>query len=444
MTSKIELTPVGKVRPYETNPRTNDAAVETVAGLIRDFGFLQPIVVDLEGVIVAGHTRYKAALSLGMEEVPVIVARSLTPEQCRAWRIADNRSHELAAWDMDLLQAELVGLATNYDIALLGWSPKELETILAPKANEGFTDPDDVPEPPDAPTTGRGDVWTLGAHRLMCGDSSSRDDVERLVAGETMDLVNTDPPYNIGVKPRTGNAKQTGTNYTLDKAGGKSTPKMRARDRTVENDDLTTEQFAAMLLLWFGNMEHVLKPGGVFYIWGCEDNLTDYPPALKASGLRLGQTIVWVKGAPTFTRRDFMGNHELCFYGWRQGAGHKFYGPANISDVWEVRKVMGSGRVHLTEKPVELAKRSIEHSTLPGERVLDLFGGSGSTLIAAEMTGRRAYAMEIDPAYCDVIVQRWEKFTGLKAERFTGGFLVRPDLVVTTRKTKKPRAKSGQ
>jgi len=192
---------------------------------------------------------------------------------------------------------------------------------------------------------------------------------------------------------------------------------MRAKDRPLENDFLSAEDFDALLLAWFGQMARVLVPGGTFYIWGGYANLGNYPPALKASGLYFSQGIVWDKEHPVLTRKDFMGAFEICFYGWREGAGHHFYGPNNATDLWHVKKVNPQKMAHLTEKPVELAVRAIQYSSKPGEHVLDLFGGSGSTLIGCEQTGRRAYLMEMDPLYSDVIVQRWAQFTGRKAER---------------------------
>jgi DNA modification methylase len=193
--------------------------------------------------------------------------------------------------------------------------------------------------------------------------------------------------------------------------------KLRAKDRPLANDFLSDEAFHQMLQAWFGNISRVLQPGRAFYVWGGYANVANYPPVLKANELYFAQAIIWVKGHPVLTRKDFMGNHEWCFYGWREGAGHKFFGPNNATDVWEVKKVNPQAMVHLTEKPVELAVRAIQYSSLTGENVLDLFGGSGSTLIACEQTQRRAFLMELDELYCDVIVQRWENFTGRKAER---------------------------
>jgi DNA modification methylase len=199
---------------------------------------------------------------------------------------------------------------------------------------------------------------------------------------------------------------------------------MRAKDRPLTNDYVSAEDFEKMLLAWFGNLARVLVPGRGFYIWGGYANCANYPPALKATGLYFSQAIIWVKEHPVLTRKDFMGNHEWYFYGWREGAAHQFYGPDNAVDVWSVKKVNPQNMVHLTEKPVELAVRAMLYSSRPGENVLDLFGGSGSTLIAAEHTGRRAFLMEIDPPYCDVIVQRWENFTGRKAEQIPAADLL--------------------
>jgi DNA modification methylase len=192
---------------------------------------------------------------------------------------------------------------------------------------------------------------------------------------------------------------------------------MRAKDRPLANDFVTEEEFEQLLHAWFGNLARALLPGRAFYIWGGYSNCANYPPTLKAAGLYFSQAIIWDKQHPVMTRKDYMGAHEWCFYGWREGAAHQFYGPNNATDLWSVKKVNPQNMIHLTEKPVELAARAIDYSSKPGENVLDLFGGSGSTLIAAEQTGRRAFLMELDPLYCDVIVQRWEQFTGQKAER---------------------------
>jgi DNA modification methylase len=431
----IELRAIKNIYPYKNNPRQNDAAVDVVAASIREFGFRQPIVVDTEGVIICGHTRYKAALKLGLTEVPVHVATDLTPAQIKAYRIADNKSAEFADWNYELLPIELSELqGMDFNLGLIGFSQDELAKLLDPGIKEGLTDPDEIPEPPDEPITKPGDLWILGDHRLLCGDSSKPEDVDQLLGSASIQLVNTDPPYNVAVAPRTNNAWAAGERrgmprpelaeafggWNMQEAaeGGKpqTDHKMRPRDRALKNDFVSDEEFDRLLNAWFGNIARVLEPGRCFYIWGGYANCANYPPVLKTQKLYFSQAIIWVKEHPVLTRKDFMGNHEWCFYGWREGAGHKFFGPNNAVDVWSVKKVSPNKMVHLTEKPVELAIRAMQYSSRPGENVLDLFGGSGSTLIAAEQTGRKAFLMELDALYCDVIVQRYEKFTGKKAE----------------------------
>ncbi len=461
----VEYRPPAEIKPYDKNPRINDAAVDAVAESIRRFGFRQPIVVDEAGVIVCGHTRWKAAQKLGLAEVPVHVARDLTPEQIRAYRIADNKTAELAEWNLDLLPIELAELKdAGIDWSLLGFDQDELAKLMdaANGVKEGLTDPDEVPEPPDEAITQRGDLWILRnadgvEHRLLCGDSASAADVDVLLAVAPakalelpagtevkpkllpVHLVNTDPPYNVRVEPRSNNAIAAGlSSFQASDAArrdghmthhqgfdlarrpevAKAThKKLRPKDRPLANDFVSDEEFNRLLHAWFGSIARVLLPGRALYCWGGYANCANYPPVLKACGLYFSQAIIWVKEHPVLTRKDFMGNHEWCFYCWREGAAHVYLGPNNATDVWSVKKVNPQSMVHLTEKPVELAVRAMQYSSRAGENVLDLFGGSGSTLIAAEQTGRRAFLMELDSLYCDVIVQRWEKFTGRKAER---------------------------
>ncbi len=452
----VEQRPLADIKPYEKNPRVNDAAVDAVAESIRRFGFRQPIVVDEAGVIVCGHTRSKAAQKLGLAQVPVHVARDLTPEQIRAYRIADNKTAELAEWNLELLPLEMAELqGAGIDWSLLGFDQDELAKLLDPGVKQGLTDPDEVPEPPDEAVTQRGDLWILRnadgiEHRLLCGDSASAADVDLLLAVEPakvldlpagtdikpkllpVHLINTDPPYNVRVEPRSNNAIAAGLSsfgepgmthhqgFDLHRRPdvAKAThKKLRPKDRPLTNDFVSDEAFDKLLHAWFGNIARVLLPGRGFYIWGGYANCGNYPPVLKACGLYFSQAVIWVKEHPVLTRKDFMGNHEWAFYGWREGAAHLFLGPNNVPDVWSIKKVNPQSMIHLTEKPVELAVRAMQYSSRAGENVLDLFGGSGSTLIAAEQTGRHAFLMELDPLYCDVIVQRWEKFTGRKAER---------------------------
>jgi DNA modification methylase len=418
----VEERPLDSIRPYEGNPRHNDDAVDAVAASIRAYGFRQPVVVDEDGVIIVGHTRFKAAQKLGLPTIPVHVAAGLSPAQAKAYRIADNQTATLSAWDDDKLPLELAALqAMNFNLELTGFSADELASLLAPAGTEGLTDPDDVPEPPDEPTTQPGDLWVLGRHRLLCGDSGKDEDVDRLLDGQPVHLVNTDPPYNVKVEPRSTNAIAAGlSSFQAPTKDGRDSPagrKLRARDRPLANDHVGDEEFGQLLRAWFGNVARVLLPGRAFYIWGGYSNCGNYPAALREAGLYFSQAIIWDKQHPVLTRKDYLGAHEWCFYGWKEGSAHQFFGPNNVTDLWAVKKVSPQTMIHLTQKPVELAARAVEYSSRPGENVLDLFGGSGSTLIAAEQAGRRAFLMELDPLYADVIVARYERFTGQKGER---------------------------
>jgi DNA modification methylase len=702
---KIEMRKLSEIKEYENNPRFNDDAVDAVATSIKEFGFRQPLVLDEHDMIIVGHTRFKAAKKLGMEEVPCHIAVGLSPEQARAYRIADNQTATIASWDEDKLPLELLALQeAGFNLELTGFSADELLRLME-SPTEGLTDPDAIPDPPDEAITQPGDLWILGKHRLLCADSAKPGDVDRLLAGASVHLVNTDPPYNVRVEPRSNNAIAAGLSsfetthhQKLDvsrhpEKAQPTTTKLRPKDRPLENDFVSDEEFRAMLNAWFGNISRVLLPGRAFYLWGGYSNIGNYPPALSANGLYFSQAIIWDKQHPVLTRKDYMGAHEWCqpgdtqvltasgtsrlaalrdhdrvvsfyahssavvglrdgmevrvaqrhyegslygvavgerqshatdghlwtvrltrdyprkwcvylmrrgnwwrvgvtkmrttwgfglkgrlcsefgdegwilslhdshadarlveqlisvqygmpqtcwkespqasrrqrshieelyarldlsrldaaadqvlavhhrrrlypvvqrndtrakfgarqsiqvrscnllpeimeipvptggqvvqwqpirgidvqpyagpvhslgvdqhqhyiadglvthncFYGWKEGAAHQFFGPANIADLWAVKKINPQSMVHLTEKPVELAVRAMEYSSQHGENVLDLFGGSGSTLIGAEQTGRRALLMEIDPLYCDVIVQRWEQFTGKKAEQY--------------------------
>jgi DNA modification methylase len=429
---KMEWWNIDDVKPYESNPRIiNERAIEGVAASISEFGFKVPIIVDPCGVVVAGHTRLAAARKLDMPEVPVIVASDLTSDQIRAFRIADNKTNELASWDLELLPAELEALnELDVDLSVLGFSDDELAELIGSGVTDGLTDPDDIPAPPDKAVTQPGDLWILGDHRLLCGDSSIPEDVDHLLDSSPIHLVNTDPPYNVRVEPRSNNAIAAGLSsfqgnkhhqkFDVERHPQKSKPtnkKLRAKDRPLENDFVSDEEFDRLLTAWFGNIARVLLPGRALYCWGGYANVANYPPVFKACGLYFSQAIIWDKQHPVLTRKDFMGAHEWCFYCWKEGAAHQFFGPNNATDLWHVKKVNPQSMIHLTEKPVELAVRAIQYSSRTGENVLDLFGGSGSTLIACQQTERRAYLMELDPLYADIIVERWSKFTGKKPKR---------------------------
>jgi len=429
------------------NPRTiaPEAMERLKASIQRDPEFmrLRPIVVDPDGIVIGGNQRLRACAELGIDPLPdgwVVRADSLTDEQRRRFILIDNAPEGMSgAWDFERLAADFA----DVDLSAIGFSADNMIQMFGDGGTEGLTDPDQVPEPPDEPVTRRGDIWVLGNHRLMCGDSGSVEDLDRLLDGATIDLVNMDPPYNVKVEPRSNNAIAAGlssfpaSNAHEQAPGFHADPgrdvhrnpgsakathkKMRPKDRPLANDFVSDEAFDQMLADWFGNASRVLKPGGSFYIWSGYANIGNYPAPLADAGFYFSQAIIWDKQHPVLNRKDYMSAHELAFYGWKEGAGHKYYGPNNDTDLWHVKKVSPQAMVHLTEKPVELAARAIKNSSLPGQNVLDLFGGSGSTLIAAEQTGRRAFLMELDPPYCDVIVNRWEQFTGRKAERISDG-----------------------
>src|SRR5262249_19751044 len=353
--------------------------------------------------------------------------------EATAYSIADNRSSDLSTFDEPALAKLLQELQAEDALDGTGYSDAELDELVAGLVNDvPEVVEDEVPGLPDAATTRRGDVWVIGKHRLMCGDSGLAEDVDRLLNGAEIHLANTDPVYNVKVEPRSNNAIAAGlSSFTTTHHQGldvarhpeKARPtheKLRPKDRPLQNDFVSDEDFARMLRAWFGNIARVLAPGRAFYIWGGYANCANYPSALAENELYFSQAVIWVKEHPVLTRKDYMGNHEWCFYGWREGAAHQFYGPANAVDVWPIKKINPQSMIHLTEKPVELATRAMEYSSRPGENVPDLSGGSGSTLIAAEQTGRRAFVMELDPLYCDIIVARYEQFTGQKAQRCPG------------------------
>lgn len=430
---KIDIVPIESVHEYPQNPRSNDSAVQAVAASIKEFGFRVPVIVDANRTIVAGHTRVKAARSLGLTTIPIHVAEGLTETQIRALRIADNKVHELSSWNFDLLPIELNELkALDYDLSVLGFDDPELQRLLNATTNTGLVDPDDIPAPPDTPVTRRGDQWRLGRHSLLCGDSGNAADVDRLLGGAPIHLVNTDPPYNVKVEPRSNNAIRAGLSsfeathhqkFDAERRDGevKATHKqLRARDRPLMNDFVSDEAFDAMVDAWFANIARVLLPGRCFYIWAGYSNMRSFPLMLERHGLYFSQAIIWHKQWPVLTRKNYLGDHEWAYFGWREGAAHQFFGPSNATDVWSIRKVAPQNMVHITEKVVELAARAIEHGSQPGENVLDLFGGSGSTLIACEQLGRVNFSMELDPLYVDVIVRRWENFTSKKAELIRG------------------------
>ena len=420
---------IADLTPMLRNPRLHPAKnLEAIKAALAEYGQVETILVNRRKQpweVIHGNGRLQAALELGWTHVAANIV-DVDDATAKAMTIVLNRTGELAEWNKEELDKLLREVQTS----------EKLAEMLAELAQEqgitwhltaGLTDADELPEPADKPLTKMNDLWILGPHRVLCGDSSKAEDVDRLVDGTTIDLLITDAPYNVRVEPRSRNgiaaglssfpATQRGRARGRNGFARKDKPapnKMRPRDRPLENDFLSEEQFNQKLREWFGNAARVLQPGASMYVFGGYANVANFPPVLKEVGLYFSQAIIWHKMQAVLTRKDFMGDHEWCFYGWKEGAARRFFGPPNVSDVWSVKKVNPQNMVHLTEKPTELAVRAMQYSSRVGETVLDLFGGSGSTLIAAEQMGRRAYLMEIDPAYVDVIVQRYEAFSGCK------------------------------
>ncbi|MGC8884878.1 MAG: ParB N-terminal domain-containing protein, partial [Bryobacteraceae bacterium] len=318
---QIERWPIERLIPFARNPRTHtDEQIAQIAASIVEFGWTNPLLVAANGVIIAGHARLAAARKLGLAQVPVIVLDHLSEAQRRALIIADNRLALNAGWDEELLRGLLTDLREEeFNLDVLGFSDDELNALLTetPDLQEGLTDEDAVPEPLEEPVSRRGDLWILGEHRLLCGDSANREDVDRLMNGERADLVNTDPPYNVRVEPRSNNAIAAGLSsfgglqhhQSFDLHRGVSKPKrttqkLRPKDRALANDFMKDADYEQLLRLWFGNLAAVLKPGGAFYIWGGYANCANYPPALAECGLYFSQAIIWVKNQPVLTRKD--------------------------------------------------------------------------------------------------------------------------------------------
>lgn len=375
--------PLKNLKPYENNPRKNDDAVKYVAESIKEFGFKVPIVIDKNNVIVAGHTRYKAAKKLKMNEVPCIIADDLTDEQIKAFRLADNKVAEKAEWDFDLLNAELDDII-DLDMELFGF-----EDALQDDAEEAVEDEFEVELPPE-PKSKLGDIYQLGNNRLMCGDSTVLEDVEKLMGGEQADMLLTDPPYNV--------------NYE-----GKTKDKLK-----IKNDQMGNDNFRQFLTDAFSNADMVMKPGAVFYIWHADSEGYNFRGACFDAGWTVRQCLIWNKNSMVMGRQDYQWKHEPCLYGWKEGAGHLWASDRKQTTVINFDKPTRND-MHPTMKPIPLFDYQIKNNTKGGDVVLDLFGGSGTTIMACEQNGRRGYSMEYDPRYVDVIIARWEKFTGEKA-----------------------------
>lgn len=371
--------------PYENNARINDGAVDAVANSIKEFGIKNPIIIDRDNVIVCGHTRIKACEKLGIEKVPCVVADDLTDEQIKAFRIADNSTAQIAEWDLEKLQAEL----ENIDMDMVQFGLQEqIEEIE--KEFEKEVQEDEVPEVDEEnePICKLGDIWQLGRHKLICGDSTEKATVERLMDGKKADMVLTDPPYNVNYEGSTG--------------------------LKIQNDNMSSNDFNNFLTSAFERMYESLKEGGVFYIWYANMEGYNFISACNNAKLKIKQYLVWVKNSLCIGRSDYQWKHEPCLYGWKDGAAHYFIDDRTQTTVLNFNKPARNGE-HPTMKPVELFAYQIKNSSRKNEIVLDLFGGSGTSIIASEQTGRTCYTCELDPKYCDVIIKRWETLTNKKA-----------------------------
>lgn len=389
---QVERWPVDKLVPYARNSRTHsDTQVAQIAASIKEWGWTTPVLVSEDGILIAGHGRVMAARKLGLPEVPVMVARGWTEAQRRAYVLADNQLALNAGWDMDLLSIEMQDLnADGFDLSLIGFDDKTLAALLADSPEDGLTDPDDAPEPTDDPVSKLGDVWVLGGHRLMCGDSTSIDDMEKLTAGQKVDVWLTDPPYNV--------AYEGGTKEKL----------------TIKNDSMGDDQFRQFLRDAYVAADAVMKAGAVFYIWHSDSEGYNFRGAAKDAGWTVRQCLIWKKSSLVMGRQDYHWKHEPCLYGWKEGSAHLWAADRKQTTILEFDKPSRNGE-HPTMKPVALFEYQLLNNTKGGDIVLDSFGGSGTTMIAAEKNGRLSRLMELDPKYCDVIVKRWQEFTGKAA-----------------------------
>ena len=385
----LETIQIDALIPYARNSRTHsDAQVAQIAASIKEFGFTNPVLIDAGGGIIAGHGRVLAARKLGLSEVPCIRLEHLTDAQKRAYVIADNRLALNSGWDMEMLKVEFADLQElGFDLELTGFDLDEIKELLAPVGTEGLTDPDDAPPLPENPRTRPGDIWVMGKHRLLCGDSTSVSDLEKLTEGQLVDMWLTDPPYNVAYEGKTKDALK------------------------IKNDEMGNDQFRQFLRDAYTAADMVMKPGAVFYIWHADSEGYNFRGAAQDAGWKVRQCLIWKKSSMVMGRQDYHWKHEPCLYGWKEGASHLWAADRKQTTILEFEKPSRNGE-HPTMKPVALFEYQLLNNTKGGDQVLDSFGGSGTTLIAAEKNGRVARIMELDPKYCDVIVRRWQDFTG--------------------------------
>jgi len=420
-TVKIVDKPIEWLRPYENNPRNNEQAVEAVANSIKEFGFKVPIVATIDGEIVNGHTRFKAAKFLKLKTVPVLIADDLTEEQIKAFRLADNKTGELADWDVELLYGELDEL-TGFDMTMFGFEDIDFSLDDFEEVEKEEGEEVDINQE-EKPKVEYGDIYQLGRHRLMCGDSTSAEDMAQLIDGAVIDLYVTDPPYNV--------AYQGGTDEAM----------------TIMNDSMDDVSFRQFLRDAFAVANNHLKPGGAFYIWHADSEGLNFRAAVKETGWLLKQSIIWVKNAIVLGRQDYQWKHEPCLYGWKDGASHYFVDNRSLATVIEedeenLKEMTKSelisyiktmqdtspttvfyedkpvrNDIHPTMKPLKLIARCVLNSSKKGDKILDSFNGGGSTLMVCERSERVCYAMELDPVYVERTIKRWEEETGLTAEK---------------------------
>ncbi|WP_447860942.1 site-specific DNA-methyltransferase [Nitrospira calida] len=403
LADRIEHWPTTKLLPYVRNARQHsEEQIARIAASIAEFGFVNPILTGADGVLVAGHGRLAAARKLGLATVPVVVLDHLTPTQRRALVLADNRLAELATWDDALLRVELEALQDEgFDLDLTGFDADALAALLADEEPqiEGRTEDDAIPAMPEEPVSKRGDVWLLGPHRLVCDDATTAEAYARLFPdGEQADMVFTDPPYNV--------------NYA-----NSAKDKLRGKHRPILNDALG-EGFYDFLYDVLALL--VAHTRGAIYVAMSSSELDTLQAAFRAAGGHWSTFIIWAKNTFTLGRSDYQRQYEPILYGWPEGATRHWCGDRDQGDVWQIKKP-AKNDLHPTMKPVDLVERAIRNSSRPGDVVLDPFGGSGTTLIAAEKAGRVARLIELDPKYADVIVRRWQDWTGQQATREADG-----------------------
>lgn len=389
---KVERRDLGSLLPYAKNSRTHsDAQVAQIAASMKEWGWTTPILIDESGQIIAGHGRILAARKLGYDQAPVMVAEGWSDAKKRAYVIADNKLALNAGWDDELLALELSELGElGFDMELTGFTLEEIDALTPEEIAPGLTDEDAVPEVQAEPVSKLGDIWLMGKHRVMCGDSTSIETVETLMDGQKADQLVTDPPYNIAYE---GGSKKR---------------------EQIKNDEMGSADFRQFLRDAFTAADAVMKGGAVFYIWHADTEGYNFRGACLDAGWQVRQTLIWNKDNSAFGRQDYHWKHEPCLYGWKAGAGHLWAADRKQTTIIECKRPSKS-ELHPTMKPVELMQYQIENNTKGSDLVLDLFGGSGSTLIACEKTGRHARLMELDPKYVDVIVRRWCEFTGEQA-----------------------------